>query len=46
MIIKQLSPEEFSEIYLTYMVKDFPDSELKPLERILETMQTGLSVSC
>lgn len=45
MIIKQLSSEEFSEIYLTYMVKDFPDSELKPLERILETMQTGLSVT-
>lgn len=45
MTIKPLSPEEFSEIYLTYMVKDFPDSELKPLERILETMQTGLSVT-
>ncbi len=43
MNLKELSPQEFTTIYKTYMTKDFPPDELKPLERMLYTMQTGLS---
>ncbi len=42
MKLKILSLEEISDIYNKYMVKDFPPSELKPLERILETTMKGL----
>lgn len=45
MTIRQLSPEELSYIYNTHMIKDFPSSELKPLDRILYTMSTGLCCS-
>lgn len=45
MTIKQLSPEEFTDIYNNYMINDFPASELKPLERILYTMSIGLCCS-
>ncbi|MDE7322188.1 MAG: hypothetical protein K2N73_05565 [Lachnospiraceae bacterium] len=42
MRLRELSAGELSDIYNNYMVKDFPADELKPLERILYTMKTGL----
>lgn len=43
MELRELSAEQLTEIYHQYMVIDFPQDELKPLERILYTMETGLS---
>lgn len=42
MELKELSKEQLSDIYNRYMTKDFPPDELKPLERIRHTMETGL----
>ena len=38
----ELSAAALTEIYDRYMTSDFPKDELKPLERILYTMETGL----
>lgn len=38
---KRLTEEELTEIYQTYMKKDFPPSELKPLSHILRSAQAG-----
>lgn len=43
MYLKELNVKEFTIIYQTYMKDDFPSDELKPLERIIYTMETGLS---
>jgi len=43
MNLTELSIEEFTDIYNQYMVEDFPKDELKPLERMIFTMKTGLS---
>ena len=43
MELKELSAEHLTEIYDQYMVIDFPQDELKPLERILYMIRTGLS---
>lgn len=43
MELKELSSEQLTEIYDQYMVIDFPQDELKPLERILYMIRTGLS---
>lgn len=42
MELRELSAEALTEIYHQYMTADFPEDELKPLERILYTMETGL----
>lgn len=42
-IIKKVTVEQIDTIYNSYMVKDFPKSELKPLDRIKYTMEKGLS---
>lgn len=42
MELRELSTEELSDIYNKYMTIDFPQDELKPLERIIYTMKTGL----
>lgn len=42
MELKELSKEQLSAVYNNYMTKDFPADELKPLARILHTMDTGL----
>lgn len=41
--IEELTEEEFADIYNRFMVEDFPKDELKPLERMIYTMKTGLS---
>ena len=41
-IIKKVTVEQIDTIYNSYMVKDFPKSELKPLDRIKYTMEKGL----
>ena len=43
MHLKELNVNEFTTIYQTYMTTDFPPDELKPLERMIHTMETGLS---
>lgn len=43
MELRELSAEQLTEIYNQYMVIDFPQDELKPLNRILYMMETGLS---
>lgn len=43
MELRELSAKQMTEVYNQYMVIDFPQDELKPLERILHTMKTGLS---
>lgn len=43
MYLKELNVKEFTMIYQTYMTDDFPADELKPLERMVYTMETGLS---
>lgn len=45
MNLRILSIEEISEIYNAYMVNDFPKSELKPLEHIINTTKKGLCFS-
>lgn len=42
MDLRELSAEEFRDVYNQYLVKDFPPNEVKPLERILNTMESGL----
>lgn len=42
MLIKEFTPNDFTMIYNNYMIYDFPAAELKPLDRILFTMSTGL----
>jgi hypothetical protein len=42
MYLKELNVKEFTTIYQTYMTDDFPPDELKPLERMIHTMETGL----
>lgn len=42
MNLRELSTEEFADIYNRYLIVDFPKDEVKPLERILTTMETGL----
>ena len=42
MELTELSAEVLAEVYDRYMVADFPQDELKPLERILYMMETGL----
>lgn len=41
--MKELNVTEFTHIYQTYMTQDFPKAELKPLERMQYTMETGLT---
>ena len=43
MHLEELNVKEFTIIYHTYMTDDFPPDELKPLERMVYTMETGLS---
>lgn len=43
MELRELSAEALTEIYNLYMTEDFPQDELKPLERILHTMRIGLT---
>lgn len=38
----KMKEEEIAEIYQTYMVKDFPDAELKPLAAIHRMMKEGI----
>jgi GNAT superfamily N-acetyltransferase len=42
MYIKELDKTEFTEVYNLHMKNDFPIDELKPLSRILYTMEIGL----
>lgn len=39
--VKKLTGEELAEVYGTYMKKDFPSDELKPLSHILRSMEAG-----
>lgn len=39
--IKKLQENELTEIYQSYMKRDFPSSELKPLSHILHSMEVG-----
>lgn len=41
MNIRELTAKEMTQIYNSYMIFDFPKSELKPLARILSTMSDG-----
>ena len=41
MIVKKLGKEEIEQIYDLYMVKDFPDDELKPCAYILRSVEKG-----
>lgn len=43
MYLKELTIQQFTAIYKTHMITDFPQDELKPLDRMIHTMQTGLS---
>lgn len=42
MELRELSAETLTEVYYQYMKTDFPADELKPLERILYTIETGI----
>lgn len=42
MTLRWIASEEMAVIYKDRMLVDFPESELKPLERIIETMEQGL----
>lgn len=42
MELRELSEKQMTAVYHRYMVADFPQDELKPLDRILYLMQTGL----
>lgn len=42
MKLNWVTTDEMAKIYTQRMTIDFPPSELKPLERIIETMETGL----
>lgn len=45
-MIRRLSNKEVEEIYNTYLVKDFPASEVKSLRRILEGIADGKYFAC
>jgi len=42
MKIKRLDIEQIRQVYLEYMVKDFPDDELKPLKMIEQSYAEGI----
>lgn len=42
MYLRKIDTEEFKTIYNEYMVVDFPDDELKPMQRMIDTMNQGL----
>lgn len=42
MDIRKLAKEEVETIYNTFMVNDFPADELKPLDRIIISMDNGI----
>lgn len=44
-MVRRLHQEEISHIYKTYMSQDFPAQELKPLGRILKSMEQGYGFS-
>ncbi len=44
-IIKELKQEEIARIYQTYMKRDFPANELKPLSHITRSMEAGFGFS-
>lgn len=39
--VKELTSEEISEIYNTYLVEDFPASEVKPLSQMISAKENG-----
>lgn len=43
--VKRLTDDEIANIYKTYMKRDFPPSELKPLSHILKSMEKGYGFS-
>lgn len=43
--VKKLDKEEIGQIYRTYMGKDFPPDELKPLSHITRSMDAGYGFS-
>lgn len=43
--VKRLSEDSLTDIYNTYMKKDFPPSELKPLSHILRSAEAGFGFS-
>lgn len=43
--VKSLTQEEIGHIYQTYMRKDFPSDELKPLSHITRSMDAGYGFS-
>ncbi len=43
--VKKLDKEEIGHIYQTYMRKDFPSDELKPLSHITRSMDAGYGFS-
>ncbi len=43
--VRRLDEEEISHIYKTYMKKDFPPAELKPLGHIIRSMERGYGFS-
>lgn len=45
MYCKKLNKDELTQIYHTYMKRDFPPSELKPLSHILRSMKAGFGFS-
>lgn len=45
-MIRRLNNKEVEEIYNTYLVKDFPASEVKSLRRILEGIADGKYFAC
>lgn len=40
--IVKLTDKQITQIYNEHMIYDFPKEELKPLDRIIETMRSGL----
>lgn len=45
MHINKLTADEIERVYKTYMKKDFPPSELKPLSHILKSVEEGYGFS-
>lgn len=44
-IVRKLDREEIGQVYQTYMKKDFPSDELKPLSHIVRSMDAGYGFS-
>ena len=42
MQLNRLSETEISEIYQNHLIFDFPADEVKPLERILQMLHSGI----